>query len=229
VAWDDLDALAQRLETLMKTKSPGRVLLAIGGVIGAGKSTISDLLCAQVNQRAGREVCVVVGMDGFHLTRDQLRAMPNSKEAFVRRGAEWTFDAKGFGQLLAQLAEDSKEVQAPTFDHAVKDPVQGGVVIRPQHRIVIVEGIYTQLNYGLWATAALPYFSPDCRWFIDCPIEECEARTVRRHVASGISANLHEGKVRWDTNDGINAKFIMAHLDGGAVSVWLVPPKSSKL
>jgi len=98
-------------------------------------------------------------MDGFHLTRDQLRAMPNPEEAFVRRGAEWTFDPRAFGQLLAQLAQDSKEpVQAPTFDHAVKDPVQGGVVILPQHRIVIVEGIYTQLNFGLWATAALPYF-----------------------------------------------------------------------
>jgi len=115
------------------------------------------------------------------------------------------------------------------FDHAVKDPVQGGVVILPQHRIVIVEGIYTHLNYGLWATLALPHFTPDCRWFIDCPADVCEARTVKRHVESGISPNLHEGKVRWDTNDGINAKFIVAHLDRASVSVWLVPPKSSKL
>jgi len=172
----------------------------------------------------------VVGMDGFHLTRDQLRAMPNPEEAFVRRGAEWTFDPRGFGQLLSRLAQDAKEpVQAPTFDHAVKDPVQGGVVILPQHRIVIVEGIYTHLNYGLWATLALPHFTPDCRWFIDCPADVCEARTVKRHVESGISPNLHEGKVRWDTNDGINAKFIVAHLDRASVSVWLVPPKSSKL
>lgn len=230
VSWDDLDGLAQRLEDLLRTRGPKRVLVALGGVIGAGKTTIATLLCERVNQRAGKEICVVVGMDGFHLTREQLRAMPNLEEAFVRRGAEWTFDPKGFGQLLSRLARDTKEpVQAPTFDHAVKDPVQGGVVILPQHRIVLVEGIYTQLSYGLWAKEALPHFPPECRWFIDCPIEVCEARTVKRHVASGISANLHEGKVRWDTNDGINAKFIMEHLDKHAVSVWLVPPKGSKL
>lgn len=230
ICWDDLDELAHRLEVLMRKQAPKRVILALGGVIGAGKSTMADRLCKRVNERVGKEICVVVGMDGFHLTRDQLRAMPNAEEAFIRRGAEWTFDPKAFGQLLSRIAEDSKEpVQAPTFDHAVKDPVQGGVVIQPQHRIVIVEGIYTQLSYGLWAKEALPFFAPECRWFIDCPIDVCEARTVKRHVASGICSNLQEGKVRWDTNDGLNAKFIMAHLDKDSVNVWLVPPQGSKL
>jgi hypothetical protein len=67
---------------------------------GAGKSTISTVLCDKLNSK-GYET-VVLPMDGYHYSRLQLQeiAKSNSETSYdqllIRRGAEWTFDAELF-------------------------------------------------------------------------------------------------------------------------------------
>src|SRR5690348_9164866 len=46
-------------------------------------------------------------MDGFHLTRAQLSAMPDPMTAHARRGAEFTFDGAAFLSLIESLREPS--------------------------------------------------------------------------------------------------------------------------
>lgn len=85
-------------------------------------------------------------MDGYHLTRAQLSAMPNPAVAHARRGAAFTFDGDSFVQLVRQLKADepltdtTPTVFAPSFDHAVKDPKEGDIRIERTHRIVVLEG-----------------------------------------------------------------------------------------
>jgi pantothenate kinase len=84
-------------------------------------------------------------MDGYHLTRAQLSAMPDPETAHARRGAEFTFDGEGFLRLVQALRQPltdaSGPVFAPSFDHAVKDPQENDIVVLPTHRIVVVEGL----------------------------------------------------------------------------------------
>ena len=67
---------------------------------GAGKSSISSVLCAKLNERGYESV--VLPMDGYHYSRSQLQqiAMSNPETSYdqllIRRGAEWTFDAELF-------------------------------------------------------------------------------------------------------------------------------------
>ena len=72
-------------------------------------------------------------MDGYHFSRAQLSAMPDPSTAHARRGAAFTFDASSFLKLVQALREplapESKTLFAPSFDHAVKDPVQDDVPI----------------------------------------------------------------------------------------------------
>jgi pantothenate kinase len=84
-------------------------------------------------------------MDGYHLSRAQLDAMPDPATAHARRGAEFTFDGEGFVQLVQHLKKeplttDSTTVFAPSFDHATKDPKENDIAIEPTHRIVVLEG-----------------------------------------------------------------------------------------
>jgi pantothenate kinase len=83
-------------------------------------------------------------MDGFHLTRAQLDAMPDPATAHARRGAEFTFDGEGFLRLVQRLKEPLGEatqtVFAPSFDHAVKDPREGDIAVERGQRIVVLEG-----------------------------------------------------------------------------------------
>lgn len=228
VAWDQEDELADRiLKMIPGPENPGRKLLALAGVPASGKSTLAEILCRRVNVKAGGEVCIVVGMDGFHLTRNQLSAMENAEKAHQRRGAEWTFDANAFGGLLNQISTTTDTVIAPSFDHAAKDPVPHGVKVEAHHRLVIVEGLYVLLDQPPWNDAVLPHFEKGARWFLDCPMELCKSRIIPRHVKAGISRTIEEAAERWENNDGVNATLIRSNLS--FVDLWLVPPSASKL
>jgi pantothenate kinase len=70
----------------------GRILIGICGIPGSGKSQLARHVVDRLNANSANRQAVVVGMDGWHLTRAQLAAMPNPDEAKARRGAPWTFD-----------------------------------------------------------------------------------------------------------------------------------------
>ena len=89
-------------------------------------------------------IAAFVPMDGFHLTRAQLDALPDPANAHARRGAEFTFDGEGFLKLVqrlrAPLTSSSSVVYAPSFDHAVKDPKEDDIMVDVSHRIIVFEG-----------------------------------------------------------------------------------------
>jgi len=170
-------------------------------------------------------IAAFVPMDGFHLTRAQLSAMPDPENAHARRGAEFTFDGEGFLRLVQKLAEpvtpESTPIFAPSFDHAVKDPKENDICVEPSHRIVVFEGnckstnhlssllppktsfaltIHTDLllNKHPWSTAS-SYMTH--RWFISVPPAVARERLARRHLAAGIASTLEEAERRADEND----------------------------
>lgn len=104
-------------------------------------------------------------MDGYHLSRAQLDAMPDPATAHARRGAEFTFDGSGFVQLVQRLKEplttQSTTVFAPSFDHATKDPKENDIAIEPTHRIVVLEGNCKPSIYlpSIFTSHHRPFFS----------------------------------------------------------------------
>ena len=149
-------------------------------------------------------------MDGYHLSRAQLSAMPDPEVAHARRGAEWTFDASAFVSLVRNLrrplAPESGTVYAPSFDHAVKDPIHDDIPIPPTARVVIFEGNYLSLGKAEWNEAAELM---DELWFVEVNFEVARKRLVKRHVKAGIAANEEEAERRADENDLVNGKEIV--------------------
>jgi pantothenate kinase len=84
------------------------------------------------------------------------------EEAFRRRGAPFTFDAKAFVDLVRILksmpvttnADVEATIYAPSFDHATKDPVMDAISVSSHTRLVIVEGNYTLLDQDPWSNIA---------------------------------------------------------------------------
>ncbi|EFX03494.1 kinase-related protein [Grosmannia clavigera kw1407] len=207
----------------LDTAPSQRLLIAIGGIPGSGKTTLARMVVAGVNRRQAAEtpdaepVAMAVPMDGFHLTRAQLSAMPDPERAHARRGAEFTFDGAAFLVLVQRLrAEVSVSsspssptpfILAPSFDHAVKDPVADAIAIGSRQRIVVFEGNYVCLDREPWRSAARKM---DERWFVDTPdLAVVRARLVRRHVAAGIVADEAAAGLRADKNDLVNGAEIL--------------------
>lgn len=149
-------------------------------------------------------------MDGFHLSRAQLSSMPDPKHAHDRRGAEFTFDGDAFVALVRRVREpltpESKTLYAPSFDHAVKDPVQDDIPIEPTTRILIFEGNYLSLDKEPWSTAA---GLVDELWFVEVDFDTARKRLVPRHVRAGIAANEEEADRRVKENDLVNGEEIV--------------------
>lgn len=126
-------------------------MIAIGGMPGSGKTTLSQTMVDAINARQGSlnpaspPLAAFVPMDGYHLTRAQLSAMPDPVTAHARRGAEFTFDGHGFFKLVealrAPLTTESGTIYAPSFDHAVKDPKEGDIAVGVEQRVVVFEGL----------------------------------------------------------------------------------------
>ena len=136
--------------------------------------------------------------------------MPDPTTAHYRRGAAFTFDDKAFLDLVNMLRKpllpESKTIFAPSFDHAIKDPVADDIAIHPTSRIVILEGNYLSLNQGLWKGAA---DLMDELWFVNVDFETARRRLVVRHFAAGIVENEEEAGKRADEIHLVNGRQIV--------------------
>jgi len=161
----------------------------------------------------GISKAVLVGLDGWHLTRAQLDELPDPKLAHDRRGSHWTFDGHGYVSFVRSLREpvspSTPAITAPAFDHAVKDPTPHAVTILPEHRIVIIEGLYTLLSLAPWVEAGKLLHE---RWLIELDPTTASDRLVRRHVVSGVAKDLEEARWRSAENDIPNGLFLLSNL-----------------
>lgn len=111
---------------------------------------------------------------------------------------------------------------APTFDHAVKDPVAGGIEIGRGVKVVVFEGNYVALDDlpgepmegedapgregSAWARAR---GLMDEVWFVDVKEDVARERLTRRHVAAGIETNEDAARRRAEENDLVNGREIV--------------------
>ncbi|KAI1848123.1 hypothetical protein JX266_005836 [Neoarthrinium moseri] len=137
--------------------------------------------------------------------------------AFRKRGAPFTFDVSRLIDKIRELkalpvtGNKAAEtfIAAPSFDHAVQDPIAEDIQISSQSRVVIIEGNYTLLDKAPWSKIAS---SVDERWFVDVSRDVAKERLVARHLAAGIETSREAAMIRAEDNDIPNGDLIRAHL-----------------
>jgi pantothenate kinase len=198
----------------LRTETGSRLIIGLAGIPASGKSSLAKRIVDETNNilsSCAYQRAILIGLDGWHLSKAQLDAFPDAKLAHDRRGAHWTFDATAYIDFVRQLrlnvteeASDGNEgdampiIPSPSFDHALKDPTPHAVLIEPHHRLVLIEGLYTFLSIEPWVQAAKML---DERWWLDVPADEAKRRLIRRHVLTGVAKNTQEAFWRAETND----------------------------
>jgi pantothenate kinase len=204
--------LAERLlkqYDALEVKEPGsRLLIAIAGPPGSGKTTSATHIVAIVNSQRKdiASLAVVISMDGYHYPRAYLDTLPNREEAYLRRGAPWTFDAAAVAALVKSCRVYKEDIYVPTFDHAAKDPVPNGLLVPSTTKIIIFEGNYLLVDETPWAE--IKSLVDEC-WLFTIDEEAARERVAKRHVASGIEMNMRDALARVDGNDTLNARYII--------------------
>lgn len=192
-----------------KNPGPARLVIAISGGPGSGKSTIAEAVARRVQLMPGRSCLpkvAVVSMDGYHLPRAVLDQMPNREEMYRRRGAPFTFDAEAVVSLVRRCKYGVNEtITAPSFDHALKDPVADGIVIPADTNIILIEGLYLLLDVKPWSQIGE---IADEAWFVDVELGVAKDRVAERHVAAGIEKTMDLARRRVEANDELNAIYV---------------------
>lgn len=210
-----LTAPLQRLEGLV-SRRPGRILIALAGVPGSGKSTFAANLQEAAALHPGLPELTCLGMDGFHYTRAHLATLPDPEAARLRRGAPWTFDAAGLAARLEALREGYQRTSVPwpRFRHGVGDPEEGPAV-PPNSRLILVEGLYLMLDTDGWEQVTCQFHE---HWFLDTPLELALERVTQRHMASW-NLTREEAEARVQRNDRHNAQIVLATVSKAAFVV----------
>lgn len=204
------DAHASRSKLSSERGPP--TIIALAGPPGSGKSTVA----AEVVKRlASKSInSAVVPMDGFHLSRAQLDALPNRDEAYTRRGIHWTFDAAGVISAVRKLVReretgDTDAILLPGFDHAEKDPVEGAVRVEASTEVLILEGNWLLFDEAPWNEIVRLVHET---WFIDVHPDLARNRIARRHIQSGIENTWDDAVKRAEVNDLPNGEEIRRRL-----------------
>lgn len=204
------NSLTDFLGFIQHEPESSRILIGISGIPGSGKTTLAAAVVDRLNQLENTDLAAYIPMDGYHLSRAQLAAMPDPKTAIHRRGAAFTFDGQAFHRLVQKLREplttNTPIIYAPSFDHSIKDPVANDIPISPQSKVVIFEGLYLSLNREPWSLASALMNES---WFIEVDRDIARSRLIKRHVAAGIVPDATAAEHRIDTTDWYNADDIM--------------------
>jgi pantothenate kinase len=199
----DLAPLLDRLALLVERPQEGRVVVGVAGAPGAGKTTLvlALLRAAAADPRLAGRVAHVP-MDGFHLTNATLERLGRRD----RKGAPDTFDVEGYAAVLAALREvPRREVLAPSFDHAVGEPVADDLAVPVEADCVVSEGNYLLLADEGWPAVRAQL--DECWYCAPDPVLRRE-RLIARHVGAGRS--LEDATAWVDRSDEANARLVEA-------------------
>ncbi|KAK7403736.1 hypothetical protein QQX98_010475 [Neonectria punicea] len=213
---DTYQSLAQRISRQLALKEPEehkRLLIAMAGPPGSGKSTIAHQIVKHFASMPSSPFIVAISVDGFHHSLATLRSLPNAAEALARRGAPWTFDGTAAANLVQQLRNGARRysVTAPTFDHAVKDPVPDGLIVGPDVQVCLLEGNYLLSDEAPW-DGIVP--SVDDCWLVQVDPSLARSRVAKRHLMSGIEDTMESALKRADENDLLNGEYVIRHSEG---------------
>jgi len=160
-------------------KKGRRVMIAIAGAPGSGKSTIAEHVVDQLNREDGISAALFP-MDGYHYDDAVLEDM--GRRAF--KGAIDTFDAHGLRHMLVRLKANEDDVIAvPVFDRSIEISRAGGRLIPQSVDIIVCEGNYLLSHQTPW-NLLKPIF--DLTVFVDVDENDLRRRLQDRWRGFGL-------------------------------------------
>ena len=215
-------ALIQTLRARHADRPDRRLVFAIAGPPGSGKSTFVEHLREGLNA-ASPGVADILAMDGYHYDDAILIARGDRP----RKGAPHTFDVDGLAAMLDRLAkDDGRPIAVPVFDRDLEIARAGARIVEPTARIILVEGNYLLLDDPAWAPLRTRF---DVTIMLTVPEPVLVERLDTRWTGYGLEGDAMTAKM--DGNDLPNMRLVLERsvaaeftVENGPRSSTIAPP-----
>lgn len=185
-------------EKLLAASSPdSRLLVAVAGPPGSGKTAFATTLVGVLDALSGRDIAVAVGLDGWHYTNEYLDShivMRHGEAVSLRqiKGAPESFDVQAVHQWLSEV-RDRERLTFPVYSRALHEPLPELGQIQESHEIVVMEGNYLLLDEAGWRDLGDAF---DIRVFVTAPRGVLVKALRERHLRGGKTADFTERQIR---------------------------------
>lgn len=198
-------------EIVARAGNAKRVLVAIAGPPGAGKSTLADNIVTAL--KAKGESAEVLPMDGFHMDN----AVLIEKGLLKRKGVPESFDVRAFLDIVRAVRAADQEVLVPVFDRSRELAIASARVVSPDHRFIVIEGNYLLFSQGKWAELEGMF---DYSIMLAPPMEVLEQRLWERWKGYDLDDETARTKVYG--NDLPNGRLILENRRPADVTIDIV-------
>ena len=186
--------LALRLNKVGRNKK--RVLVAVAGPPGSGKTAFATLLVAVINAELQSKEAVLIQQDGWHFPNEYLDShtiQREGKEISLRqiKGSPETYDTEAAFTFLKSIKE-GKEMDYPVYSRQLHDPIPHSGCVTAKHRIVILEGNYWLLQEHPWRRFQVLF---DVRILLAAPCEKLMEGLLQRHLRGGKTLEVSKRQI----------------------------------
>lgn len=198
-------------EIVARAGNAKRIMVAIAGPPGAGKSTLADNVVKALLAKG--ESAEVLPMDGFHMDN----AVLIEKGLLKRKGVPESFDVRAFLDIVRAVRAADQEVLVPVFDRSRELAIASARVVSPDHRFIVVEGNYLLFSQGKWAELEGMF---DYSIMLAPPMEVLEERLWARWKGYDLDDEAARAKVYG--NDLPNGRLILENRRPADVTIDIV-------
>ncbi|HVX85361.1 MAG TPA: hypothetical protein VH253_11315 [Phycisphaerae bacterium] len=190
-AWtDSWRPLLGKLRDLWQAKQPGRLLVAVAGPPGVGKSVFAE----QLNWLVYKQVLhhdahsMALPMDGFHFPNEYLktheRKLPDggAVKLIDVKGQPDTIDVANLRKHLEALRARKDVVDWPGYSRFAHDVLPNKYRIPVITNFVVVEGNYLLVDRGPFAGIPALF---DVKIYVDGPAPMIMMKLMERHIKGG--------------------------------------------
>ncbi len=188
-----------------------RLVVAIAGPPGCGKSAFATILCCVLNALSEREEAVVVGLDGWHYPNAYLESHYVEKNGqllpmIAFKGSPETYDIRGITRFLKALQSRMDCIFFPVYSRAEHEPIPDAGCVQAKQTTVILEGNYWLLRQPPWIDFQCCL---DVRIFLRADPAALLPGLAERHRRGGKSEDVIRQQI--NTVDLPNIKLVLEH------------------
>jgi pantothenate kinase len=174
------------LRLLKLGRSQTRILAAVAGPPGSGKTAFATLLVAVINAEMQGEEAVLIPQDGWHYPNvylDTHTIQHNGEEIALRqlKGSPESYDTKAAYSFLISI-KAGEQMDYPVYSRQLHDPIPNAGRVMSNHHIVVLEGNYWLLQEDPWCQFQALF---DATIFLTASPESLIDGLRQRHLRGG--------------------------------------------